>query len=105
MKEYIITFECPVTESSARIAYQVQQKLVGELIRCKDCKHNHDGICGWHYGVSPVDGYRWIVDDDDFCSCGERKDAYVTLYHDDIHFVDEDAERAFYESLTEREEE
>jgi len=42
------------------------------VIRCKDCMHNRDGICGWHYGVSPVDGYRWVVDDDDFCSCGER---------------------------------
>lgn len=32
----------------------------------------------------------------------ERKEEYVTLHHDDIHFIDEDAERAFYESLAER---
>lgn len=35
----------------------------------------------------------------------ERNDIYVTLHHEDIHFIDEDAERAFYESLTERKEE
>lgn len=32
----------------------------------------------------------------------ERKDEYVTLHHDDIHFKDEESEKAFYESLAER---
>lgn len=45
-------------------------KYVGELIRCKDCRHNLDGSCEWHYGT----GYRWNVDDDDYCSCAERKE-------------------------------
>ena len=40
-----------------------------ELIQCKDCKYNNGGRCGWHGGA----GYKWVVDDDDFCSCGERK--------------------------------
>ena len=40
-----------------------------ELIRCKDCKYNNGGRCGWHGGA----GYKWVVDDDDFCSCGERR--------------------------------
>lgn len=35
----------------------------------------------------------------------ERKDEYVVLRPGDIHFIDEDAEAAFYESLTERKEE
>lgn len=35
----------------------------------------------------------------------EREDEYVTLHQEDIHFIDEDAERAFYESLIERKEE
>ena len=41
----------------------------GELIRCKDCKHNDEGLCRWHYG----DDYRWNVDDNDYCSVWERK--------------------------------
>ena len=40
-----------------------------KLIRCKDCKYNNGGRCGWHGGA----GYKWVVDDDDFCSCGERR--------------------------------
>ncbi len=40
-----------------------------EIIRCKDCKYNNGGRCGWHGGA----GYKWVVDDDDFCSCGERR--------------------------------
>ena len=44
-----------------------------------------------------------------FCpNCGakmdETKDEYVTLHHEDINFIDEDAEKAFYESLEEKEE-
>ena len=41
-----------------------------ELIRCKDCKYNNGGRCGWHGGA----GYKWVVDDNDFCSCGVRDD-------------------------------
>ncbi len=33
------------------------------------------------------------------------KHKYVTLHHEDIHFIDEDAERTFYESLAEGKEE
>ena len=32
----------------------------------------------------------------------KKEDEYVILHHEDIHFIDEDAERAFYEALTER---
>ena len=42
----------------------------GELIRCKDCKYNNGGRCGWHGGA----GYKWVVDDEDYCSCAERKE-------------------------------
>lgn len=47
-----------------------QKTLESELIRCKDCKYNNGGRCGWHGGA----GYKWVVDDDDFCSCGVRDD-------------------------------
>lgn len=40
------------------------------VIRCKDCKYNNGSRCGWHGGA----GYKWIVDDDDFCSAAERKE-------------------------------
>jgi len=78
MKEYIIAFECPVTENSERIAYQVQQKLVGELIRCKDCK--------WHWRVTEFrasgycendkcwDGFHFETDNDFYCGYAERKE-------------------------------
>lgn len=41
-----------------------------KLIRCKDCKYNNGSRCSWHGGA----GYKWIVDDDDYCSCGERRE-------------------------------
>lgn len=65
MKEYIITFECPVTESSERIAYQVQQKLVGELIRCKEC---------WCWNEEEQHGCSHDMGANDFCSKAERKE-------------------------------
>ena len=42
----------------------------GELIRCKECKYNNGDRCSYHCGA----GYMWLVDDDDFCSCGEREE-------------------------------
>ncbi len=47
-----------------------QKQLVSELIRCRDCKYNNGGRCSWHGGA----GYKWIVDDDDYCSCAEREE-------------------------------
>ena len=41
-----------------------------EVVRCKDCVHNQDIFCN-HFGYY---GYAPIVDDNDFCSYGERKD-------------------------------
>ena len=45
---------------------------VVEVVRCKDCKHWDNGNlsfeCPWDYG-------RYgSSDEDDFCSCGERKE-------------------------------
>lgn len=64
MKEYIIAFECPVTENSERIAYQVQQKLIGELIRCKDCKYFNGDNHWCCYDMNTVA--------DDYCSKAEK---------------------------------
>lgn len=42
---------------------------MGELVRCKDCKHHH-----YQHGIPYCDridyGYGW--QDNDFCSYGER---------------------------------
>ena len=51
------------------IKYELN-KMRREKIYCKDCKYNNGGRCGWHGGA----GYKWIVDDYDFCSCGVRDD-------------------------------
>ena len=47
-----------------------------EVVRCKGCKHweKETGSCTEHptYYDHGMDWY--IYDEDDFCSCGERKD-------------------------------
>ena len=40
-----------------------------KFVYCKDCRYNNGGRCAWHGGAE----YKWVVDDDDFCSCGERR--------------------------------
>lgn len=83
------------------------------VIRCKDCIYWKrycrvvDGVTSHHVcgRKRELDGAMHRSKADDFCSWAERKDMYVTLHHEDIHFIDEDAEKIFYESLAEREEE
>lgn len=45
-----------------------------EVVRCKDCKHYSDSP--YENGDMMCDRWdEWIFpNDDDFCSCGERKD-------------------------------
>ena len=43
--------------------------IVGEIVRCRDCKHHHEGMCMLTDGMG--DFKRWYVDDDDYCSDGE----------------------------------
>lgn len=71
---------------------------VNELIRCKDCKHRESWL-----GIDMVcKKFNLVgVEDDDYCSMAERKDEYVTLHHEDIHFNSEEDEKAFYEALAE----
>lgn len=68
MKEYIIPIPKPINELQFVIYDKIPERYT-ELIRCKDCKYNNGGRCGWHGGA----GYKCIVDDYDFCSCGERR--------------------------------
>lgn len=41
-----------------------------EVVRCKDCIHYQKGYCN-HFGYY---SYAPEVDEDDFCSCGERRE-------------------------------
>ena len=42
-----------------------------EVVRCKDCKHYSSEMC-WNYQWWNDDHTTW-VNDDDFCSYGERR--------------------------------
>lgn len=67
MKEYIVQAE--------HLIDMYGMRAIGELIRCKDCKHHH---YEHHYEnkipyCNLIDyGYGW--EDNDFCSRAERKE-------------------------------
>lgn len=66
MKEYIYTEE--IGETGGK-----WHEKVGELIRCKDCKHYKIGTEGLYYCYNHDDDILW--QDDDYCSRGERKES------------------------------
>lgn len=41
-----------------------------EIVTCKDCKHNKNGICP---------NYRHFVDDNFYCADGERKEEWQSM--------------------------
>lgn len=51
---------------------------VVEVVRCKDCAYYDDGECIYHSEPKEWRGAyeRWTVgvNENDFCSCGERKE-------------------------------
>ena len=50
-------------------------KRMGDLVRCRDCKHYHDKFNGCdEFGDMWHDEYA-NVEPDGFCAWGERKDA------------------------------
>ena len=52
--------------------YEITDKLdsLPEMVLCKDCKHHvHDGVYAEHCRMHGI-----MIDADDFCSYGERKD-------------------------------
>lgn len=51
--------------------------VIGELIRCKDCTHQHTNtITGMKQCLLP-NGYTPLGDDNDYCSYAERKPPQV----------------------------
>ena len=72
-KEYIMLFDYALyNEDTGEACFN--PKMVGELVRCKDCKYcyaegfvNVRNVCEKHYDFGNVD-------DDWFCADGERRD-------------------------------
>ena len=62
--EIIVEFPSPLTDREKKMIYGYK----GEVVRCKDCKLA-ERKCKW-YCVKRQN----IVNDDDFCSWGERKE-------------------------------
>lgn len=59
-----------------RKAIEDMEKTYVEVVRCKDCKHWHEetGFCAEH-SCFDKENMDWnMFAEDDFCSCGERKD-------------------------------
>ena len=54
-----------------------RQEVVGELIRCKDCKYWREGTayfyCDKLFGMGVLDVFDYMTDEDDYCSMAERK--------------------------------
>lgn len=52
-------------------------KVVGELVRCRDCVHKrlYDGETKYYYcALEDRPNRNWSVDDWNFCFWGERKE-------------------------------
>ncbi len=58
----------------------VTQEIVGELVRCKDCRHGYhwvdiqNGVTDSWIECRKNDGLNRDVPEDGFCYCGEWKD-------------------------------
>ena len=61
MREYIVQYERKESDNPKDKCDLCDHAIVGEVVRCKDCKH-------WKID-SHCDGYRSA---EDFCSWGER---------------------------------
>lgn len=51
---------------------KLKQEVVGELVRCKDCKHHEDEEPGMVYCPNWIGGW---VNEDFFCKDGERRES------------------------------
>lgn len=72
LKEDFTGFWNDITDQSIfeHIIEQAPAADVVEVVRCKDCVHYQNGACN-HFGYYT---YAPDVDEDDFCSHGERKE-------------------------------
>lgn len=70
MAEIIVEFPIPLTEREKKLIHRYKGKIVGEIVRCKECKHRdaETGLCEGRGWVQ-----RFYVPDGSFCDKGERK--------------------------------
>ena len=66
----VVELEHPIEEGWMRDYSDEYYGIGRPLTLCKDCKFNDDSLCTWHSGRDN----KWVVDDDDFCSVGEREE-------------------------------
>ena len=67
-----------LVDSHGNVHYKDLKNLptadLAEVVRCKDCKHFHDGIYSGEYWMK-CDEYRIALSSDEwFCADGERKE-------------------------------
>ena len=65
----VVELEHPIEEGWMRDYSDEYYGIGRPLTLCKDCKFNDDSLCTWHSGRDN----KWLVDDNDFCSVGERE--------------------------------
>ena len=53
----------------------IKKEIVGEIVRCKDCRYNYDGNCDaiCHILEGDLIGVTLRCYDDFFCAYGERR--------------------------------
>lgn len=64
-REIIVEFPTPLTDKEKKTIYGYK----GEVVRCKDCRWFEND--GYHTNCQIM---RFCVEDDDYCSRGERKE-------------------------------
>lgn len=61
----------PTVSEFRRMALQLGYEKV---VQCKDCKYQKNGYCHTPLGAHCVPPVSILVDDEDFCSGGKRKE-------------------------------
>ena len=77
MREYIVQYERKETDNPQDKCDLCNHAIVGELVRCKDCRHaeHREQMPNQIYCKrDKLSTFCAVHDDDDFCKYGERKE-------------------------------
>jgi len=82
-REYVVDLSNAIIRPFEGMAYLQGLPVLERITRCKDCKHYNDGIVNGRYIREPCCeeigelsfGASYTVDENDFCSRAERRDA------------------------------
>ena len=77
--DYLTGYISALSVVEGAIAEQPTADVV-EVVRCKNCKFRKTENCAMYYECECGEQHTW-ENDDDFCSCGERKE----LDNADLH--------------------